>query len=203
MLAKEPVTMSSAKADAGVEGAPNNSDAIAIEHRDHAVDEGFEKMPQVDKIDKFGSHNKIDPLEIALVKKLDRYMLPILWLMYLFNYLDRNAIVNARLNNLEEDLGLVGTQYNTCVSILFVGYIAFQIPSNMLLNRIRPSWYMAGFCLAWSVVSLLTYLANSYATMVVCRLLLGITEAPVQNTLASRPSVVQDGILKSATNSIL
>jgi hypothetical protein len=46
-----------------------------------------------------------------------------LWLMYLFNYLDRNAIVNARLNNLEEDLGLVGTQYNTCVSILFVGYM--------------------------------------------------------------------------------
>jgi hypothetical protein len=46
---------------------------------------------------------------------------PILWLMYLFNYLDRNAIVNARLNGLEEQLGLVGTQYNTCVSILFVG----------------------------------------------------------------------------------
>lgn len=43
--------------------------------------------------------------------------------MYLFNYLDRNALVNARLNNLEEDLGLKGTQYNTCVSILFVGYM--------------------------------------------------------------------------------
>ena len=46
---------------------------------------------------------------------------PILWLMYLFNFLDRNAMINARLNSLEEDLGLVGTQYNTCVSILFVG----------------------------------------------------------------------------------
>jgi MFS family permease len=100
--------------------------------------------------------------------------------MYLFNYLDRNAIVNARLNELEADLGLVGTQYNTCVSILFVGYIAFQIPSNMLLNRVRPSWYMAGFCLAWSIVSLLTYLAHDYATMVVCRFLLGVTEAPVR-----------------------
>lgn len=43
--------------------------------------------------------------------------------MYLFNYLDRNALVNARLNGLEDDLGLVGTQYNTCVSILFVGYM--------------------------------------------------------------------------------
>lgn len=43
--------------------------------------------------------------------------------MYTFNYLDRNAIVNARLNKLEADLGLKGTQYNTCVSILFVGYM--------------------------------------------------------------------------------
>lgn len=47
---------------------------------------------------------------------------PILWLMYLFNFLDRNAIINARLNGLAQDIGLVGTQYNTCVSILFVGY---------------------------------------------------------------------------------
>lgn len=43
--------------------------------------------------------------------------------MYLFNYLDRNAIVNAKLNNLDSDLGLQGTQYNTLVSILFVGYV--------------------------------------------------------------------------------
>lgn len=119
-----------------------------------------------------------------------------LWLMYLFNYLDRNAIANARLNNLEEDLGLEGTQYNTCVSILFVGYMydfsvwisiehmtdspsAGQVPSNMLINRVRPSWYMAGFCLAWSVVSLVTFLAKDYGSMVALRFILGVTEAPV------------------------
>uniref|UniRef100_A0A0D2YA28 Major facilitator superfamily (MFS) profile domain-containing protein n=1 Tax=Fusarium oxysporum (strain Fo5176) TaxID=660025 RepID=A0A0D2YA28_FUSOF len=83
----------------------------------------FSKFPKMDKVDEFGAHAKTDPREIALVKKLDKYILPMLWFMYLFNYLDRNALVNARLNSLEEDLGLVGTQYNTCVSILFVGYI--------------------------------------------------------------------------------
>ncbi|KAL2204527.1 MFS general substrate transporter [Sarocladium strictum] len=146
-----------------------------LEHQESA---DLQKLPKVDGLDEFGGHRKTDPAEIALVRKLDTYMLPILWLMYLFNYLDRNAIVNARLNSLEEDLGLVGTQYNTCVSILFVGYIAFQIPSNMILNRVRPSWYMAGFCLAWSIVSLLTFLAHDYASMVGFRLLLGVTEAP-------------------------
>lgn len=61
-----------------------------------------------------------------------------------FNFLDRNALVNAKLNSLDKDLGLKGTQYNTLISILFVGYIAGQIPSNMILNRVRPSWYLGG-----------------------------------------------------------
>uniref|UniRef100_A0A8H7NQB4 Major facilitator superfamily (MFS) profile domain-containing protein n=1 Tax=Bionectria ochroleuca TaxID=29856 RepID=A0A8H7NQB4_BIOOC len=134
--------------------------------------------PTYEKVDEFGAHAKTDPKEIALVRKLDLHILPILWLMYLFNYLDRNALVNARLNDLEKELNLQGTQYNTCVSILFVGYIAGQIPSNMVLNRVRPSWYMAGFCMAWSIVSLLTFLAKDYSTMVVLRFFLGVTEAP-------------------------
>ena len=46
---------------------------------------------------------------------------PILWLMYFLNFLDRNAMVNGKLNSLSKDLKLKGTQYNTCVSILFVG----------------------------------------------------------------------------------
>lgn len=65
-----------------------------------------------------------------------------LWLMYWLNYLDRNAITLARLNGFEDDLGLVGSQYSTAVSILFVGYILGQIPSNMIITRVRPSLYM-------------------------------------------------------------
>lgn len=42
--------------------------------------------------------------------------------MYFMNFLDRNAMINGKLNGLAKDLNLVGTQYNTCVSILFVGY---------------------------------------------------------------------------------
>ncbi|KAF5715803.1 tartrate transporter [Fusarium globosum] len=136
------------------------------------------KFPVMDKVDKFGAHAKTDPREIRLVKKLDWYIMPVLWFMYTFNYLDRNAIINARLNNLEQDLGLKKTEYNTCVSILFVGYIAGQVPSNMMLNRVRPSWYMASFCLAWSIVSLLSFLANTFGKMVTVRFILGIVEAP-------------------------
>jgi hypothetical protein len=42
------------------------------------------------------------------------------------NYLDRNALPQARLNTLEEDLNLKGVEYNTAISILFVGYLIMQ-----------------------------------------------------------------------------
>lgn len=53
-------------------------------------------------------------------------------------------MVNGKLNGLDDDLKLEGTQYNTLVSILFVGYLLGQVPSNMILNRVKPAWYMAG-----------------------------------------------------------
>ncbi|TXT11279.1 hypothetical protein VHUM_02030 [Vanrija humicola] len=102
------------------------------------------------------------------------------WACYFLNYLDRNAIAQARLNGIEKNLGLVGTQYNTCISILFVGYVSFQIPSNMLIStqRVRPSLWMTSWMLAWAVVSACTALTKNYIGLLVCRLLLGLAEAP-------------------------
>ena len=41
--------------------------------------------------------------------------------MYFLNYVDRNAIAQARLNNLEDDLNMTGTEFNTTVSVIMVG----------------------------------------------------------------------------------
>lgn len=89
------------------------------------------KIEQVQPtLDYAGSHAKIDPVEIKLVRKLDLYILPIAWFMYWFNFLDRNAITIARLDGIEKELNLKGVEYQTCISILFVGYILGQIPAS-------------------------------------------------------------------------
>ena len=98
--------------------------------------------------------------------------------MYWLNYLDRNAIALARLDNLEDDLNLTSSQYQTCVSILFVGYILGQVPSNMLLTRVRPSYYMAGCMALWAVVSALTAMAKDFKGLLLTRFFLGVVEAP-------------------------
>lgn len=132
--------------------------------------------------------------------------------MYWLNYLDRNAITLARLNKFETDLGLEGSQYQTAVSILFVGYTLGQIPSNMVLTRVRPSLFMGGFMMAWAVISGLTAVVRNYTGIVLTRFFLGIVEAPyypgalymlaqfyTRKELATRISVLYSGnILASA-----
>lgn len=47
-------------------------------------------------------------------------------LMYVMNYIDRNALPHARVQGLEDDLGLSGYEYNIVLSLTFVGYILMQ-----------------------------------------------------------------------------
>lgn len=130
------------------------------------------------KLDYSGAKAKTDPREIALVRKLDRWIMPILWAMYWLNYLDRNAIALARLNTLEEDLNLTDSQYQTCVSILFVGYVLVGIPANMVVTRVRPSWWMSSCMAIWAVISGLTAVSTNFVGLLLTRFFLGISEAP-------------------------
>ncbi|KAF2790438.1 MFS general substrate transporter [Melanomma pulvis-pyrius CBS 109.77] len=149
---------------------------LMLEHQE--TNDIVKPVPIIEKQDVFGSHEKTDPREIALVKKLDRRIMPMLWSMYWLNYLDRNAIALARLNDLEEDLNLDSTQYQTCVSILFVGYLLGQIPSNMFLTRTRPSRYMGIAMMLWAIVSALTAVSKDFTGLLLTRFFLGVTEAP-------------------------
>lgn len=73
----------------------------------------------------------------------------------------------------------MGNDYQTGLSILFVGYVLMQVPSNALLNFSgRPSWYLGFFIILWGLVSALTSQAKSYTGIVLCRFFLGLVEAP-------------------------
>lgn len=67
------------------------------------------------------SHDEMQSLEKTLVRKLDIRILPILILLFLLNILDRNAIANARLGSLEEDIGITDSQYQNAIMILWAG----------------------------------------------------------------------------------
>ena len=64
------------------------------------------------------SSDERERLERALIRKIDFRLLPMIVLMYILNYLDRNNIASARLAGLEADLGLSSTQFNVLLSLL-------------------------------------------------------------------------------------
>lgn len=118
-------------------------------------------------------------VEKKLKRKIDSLIMPLVVMVYLMNYIDRNNYAAARLQGLEKDLGLNQAQYQTGLSILFVGYIIAQVPSNLVLNYVgRPSLYLGFFIIAWGTVSALTALVKDYSQIVVCRFILGLVEAP-------------------------
>lgn len=81
-------------------------------------------------------------VEKQLLRKIDTRILPLVVLIYLFNYLDRNSITQARLYGLEDDTGLKGAEYQTAISIFSAGYILMQLPSTILMTKLRPSIFL-------------------------------------------------------------
>ncbi|KAK2597878.1 hypothetical protein N8I77_012633 [Diaporthe amygdali] len=124
------------------------------------------------------SPEELSNREKRLKRKIDFRLLPMVVIMYILNYLDRNNIATARLAGLEEDLHLVGNQYQTSVSILFVGYLLMQVPSNMLLNKMgKPSLYLPGCMVVWGIISGSTAATKSFGGLLACRFILGFVEA--------------------------
>ncbi|KFY61227.1 hypothetical protein V496_05121 [Pseudogymnoascus sp. VKM F-4515 (FW-2607)] len=116
-------------------------------------------------------------VEKTLKRKLDSRC-ALFVLIYIMNYLDRNNIAAARLKGLQDDLKLDNNEYATCLSILYVGYILMQVPSNMVMNKIqRPSLYISAVMIVWGLVSTLSGVVTNFTGMVLIRFFLGFVEA--------------------------
>ncbi|CEI98925.1 hypothetical protein CU097_008505 [Rhizopus azygosporus] len=115
--------------------------------------------------------------EKKLVRKLDTRLLPFLSFMYLFSSLDRSSLGNAVLDNFEEDVGITPDQFNTCVTIFYVGFLIFQIPSNILLKRFTAKRWLPFLMLLWGTIACLHATVRNYHQLLIFRFLLGFFEA--------------------------
>lgn len=80
---------------------------------------------------------------------MDLRLIPMLALLYLLSFLDRGNIGNAKIAGMEDDLNLSGPQYSLCATVFFFTYCAFEVPSNLLLKRFRPSVWLPAIMVAW------------------------------------------------------
>jgi hypothetical protein len=125
--------------------------------------------------------------EKAILRKMDLRLIPMLSLLYLLSFLDRGNIGNAKIEGLQEDLGMRSYEYNWCLTAFFFTYAAFEVPSNLLLKKLRPSRWLPIIMVAWGTVMTLMGIVRNYQGLLAARLFLGVTEAGLYRMYQSRP----------------
>lgn len=114
--------------------------------------------------------------ELSAYSKVNWRLMPFLFVCYVFCFLDRVNVGFAKLQ-MQQQLGFTDTVYGLAAGIFFIGYFVFEIPSNLLLEKVGPRRWIGRIMITWGLVSALTMFANSAETFYVCRFLLGIMEA--------------------------
>ncbi|KAG7052911.1 hypothetical protein JMJ77_0000007 [Colletotrichum scovillei] len=133
----------------------------------------------------------IDPvLEKCAISKFDKYMMPQMALLMLIAYLDRTNIGNARVFGFEQDLGLVGTQFNDLSTLFYPTYVLFEIPWVMAVKKWGANAVLAVAMIGWSVVTIGTGFIHNYYQGIAVRLLLGVFESGLFPCLAFLISTV-------------
>ncbi|KAF7315948.1 MFS general substrate transporter [Mycena indigotica] len=132
----------------------------------------------------FGGESKLPPPpqltpeeERRIWRKVDLRLMPILSILYLFSFMDRGNIGNAKLDGLVTQLHLTGDKYNIALTMYFIPYCIFECPANLVLKKFRPSKWLPGITLLWGTVMTLMGLVKTYPQLVGVRVCLGIAEA--------------------------
>ncbi|MCJ1471797.1 hypothetical protein MMC13_000438 [Lambiella insularis] len=116
--------------------------------------------------------------ERRLMAKIDLRVIPVLSVLYLLAFLDRTNIANAAVYGLSTDLGLVAgsNQYNTALTIFFVPYILFEIPSNIFLKKLKPHVWLSSCMFLFGLVTICQGLVKGYSGILATRFFLGLAE---------------------------
>ncbi|OKO99678.1 hypothetical protein PENSUB_8331 [Penicillium subrubescens] len=87
------------------------------------------------------------------------------------------SIGNAKISGMQTDLNLSSNQYSVPLVVFFVGYVIFEVPSNLVLGRTRPSISLPSIMLVWGTLTCLMAVVKEFRHLVVLRVLIGCVEA--------------------------
>ncbi|KAH9913575.1 major facilitator superfamily domain-containing protein [Epithele typhae] len=112
--------------------------------------------------------------ERRFLSRLDACLLTYAALSYFSKYLDQQNITNAYVSGMKEEHG---NELNYITTAWTCGYVLGQVPSNMLVTRIRPSIWIPAMEIVWSVLTMTLASAKNFETLLVIRFFVGLAEA--------------------------
>jgi len=117
----------------------------------------------------------LEQIEQSVMKKFTMRPVLILFIVYILNFLDRTNIGIAKLN-MSSDLGLSEAAYGLGAGLFFIGYILFEIPSNMILYRVGARFWITRIMISWGIVSAAMAYVQNETWFYILRFLLGVAE---------------------------
>ncbi|MCX7102487.1 MAG: MFS transporter [Methylobacter sp.] len=111
-----------------------------------------------------------------IFRKLDKRLLPLLISLYIVAYLDRVNIGFAKLT-MTKELGFSDSVYGLGAGIFFLGYFLFEVPSNLILQRVGAKLWIARIMIVWGILSAATMFVTTPFQFYTVRFLLGLGEA--------------------------
>jgi MFS family permease len=116
------------------------------------------------------------PEEAALIRRLGWRLLPLLVLLFLVAFIDRQNVGFAKLEMLS-DLKFSEAAYGFGASMFFIGYVIFEVPSCLALDRFGARIWLARLIFSWGLVTVLLAFTSSKEMFYILRFLLGVAEA--------------------------
>ncbi|KAI0026214.1 pantothenate transporter liz1 [Xylariomycetidae sp. FL0641] len=117
------------------------------------------------------------PEERRFLAKIDWWILSYCCVAYFVKYLDQTNVSNAYVSGMKEDLGMVGNQLNLLTTFWNIGYILGQLPSQLVLTKVRPSLWLPSLEIGWSALVIGMAGAKDVETLYVLRFFVGLLEA--------------------------
>ena len=118
----------------------------------------------------------MDKLAQSASNKIAWRLIPFLMVCYFVAYLDRVSLGFAALT-FKGDLGLSDAAYGLGAGIFFAGYFIFEVPSNILLERMGARVWIARIIVCWGIISAGMALVQGETSFYIMRFLLGAAEA--------------------------
>ncbi|GAP84456.1 putative major facilitator superfamily transporter [Rosellinia necatrix] len=140
------------------------TDADADADAENAVDAASEYSPEYYR---------------KLLWKIDLFLLPLMWFSYGTQQADKNSLSTQAVFGLRQDTGLVGDQFNWLSTGFYLSFLAFEAPSNWLLQRVHTGRFLGAVMVLWGVVVLAVAFARSFAHLIVLRVVQGALECAI------------------------
>ncbi|RLL93481.1 hypothetical protein CFD26_101905 [Aspergillus turcosus] len=141
--------------------------------------------PSADKDDSYDVYKQSRQLEYPpeeakrVLRKIDTRLIPLLFVIYMLQYLDKNSLNFASVYGLQQGTKLHGQDYSWLGSIFYFGYLIAQYPAGYALQRLPMGKFLSITTIIWGALLMTTPACHNFAGIATNRFLLGLVEAVV------------------------